>query len=324
MTIAVIVVNWNSGDLLRECLVALERQRRKADRILVLDNASSDDSLARAAAACPRAEVVRLERNLGFAAANNAGLRLASDCDWVALLNPDAFAEPDWLDVLAQAAETHEGYASFASQLRAADAEGLLDGTGDLYHVSGAAWRAGHGEPVADEHHQPCDVFSACAAAALYRRDALLEVGGFDESYFCYMEDVDLGFRLRLAGYRCLYVPRAVVRHVAWGTTERRGRFSVYHGHRNLVWTYWKDMPGVLLLLYLPQHVLLNLATVAWFALHGDGGVILKAKWDAVRGLGRVWRDRRCTQSRRRVGAWALRRALTTGWLTPYRARMLR
>jgi GT2 family glycosyltransferase len=321
LRIAVIVVNWNGGDDLRRCLQALAAQERAADRVIVADNGSGDGSLEPALAALPGAEALRLGRNTGFAAANNAALRACADCDWVALLNPDAFPRPDWLQRLAAAAAAAPGYASFASQLRQAGDEARLDGAGDVYHVSGLVWRDGHGAAVPAQD-APREVFSPCAAAALYRRDALLEAGGFDERYFCYLEDVDLGFRLRLRGHRCLYVPEAVVLHVGSGSTGRGSDFSTYHGHRNLVWTFFKDMPAALLLLYLPQHLLLNAASVAWFAARGQARVILKAKWDALRGLPAVLRERRSVQRARTVGGSALRRAMARGWRRPYAPRV--
>jgi GT2 family glycosyltransferase len=318
--IAVVVVNWNGGELLRECLQALAVQERRPDRVLVVDNGSTDGSLERALPECPSAEAIRLGANVGFAAANNVALRVCADCDGVALLNPDARPAPSWLSRLAAAAEANPGCAAFASQLRSSRESGLLDGTGDVYHVSGLVWRAGHGVPV-PAPEGPRDVFSACAAAALYRRDALLEVGGFDERYFCYLEDVDLGFRLRLRGHRCLYVPDAVARHVGSRTTGRGSDFSTYHGHRNLVWTFFKDMPAPLLALYLPQHVLLNVMSVLWFSARGRPGVILRAKWDALRGLAGVLAERRRVQRERRVGARELRSSMAGGWRAPYSGR---
>jgi GT2 family glycosyltransferase len=192
-----------------------------------------------------------------------------------------------------------------------------------VYHVSGLVWRSGHGAPLptGESAHE---VFSPCAAAALYRRDALLEIGGFDERYFCYLEDVDLGFRLRLRGQRCLYVPDAVVVHVGSGTTGKGSAFSTYHGHRNLVWTFFKDMPAPLLALYLPQHLLVNVLSVVWFAARGQAGAIVRAKWDALRGLPAILAERRQVQRERRVGARELRRAMARGWVTPYAARARR
>ena len=162
------------------------------------------------------------------------------------------------------------------------------------------------------------EVFAPCAAAALYRREAFDEVGGFDEEYFCYFEDVDLGFRLRLRGYRCLYVHAAVVRHVSSGLAGYRSDFAVYHGERNIVWTFFKDMPGPLLWLYLPQHIALNVAALLYYPWRGQGNVVLRAKFDALRGLPSVLRRRRLVQHERRIDGWALRPALLGGAVAPY------
>jgi GT2 family glycosyltransferase len=317
LKIAVVVVNWNAGDLLRRCLESLAAQERRPDRVVVVDNASADGSLDAALALHPRVEAIRLETNTGFAAANNLALRACGDCDLVALLNPDAFAAPSWLARLAEAADLHPEYASFASRILVAGDDRLLDGAGDVYHVSGLAWRAGHGTP-APAAEAPREVFAACAAAALYRREAFLDAGGFDERYFCYLEDVDLGFRLRLRGHRCLYVPAAVARHVGSATTARGSDFATYHGHRNLVWTFLKDMPASLLGRFILQHLLLNVLAVAWFAFHGRARVILRAKWHALRALPAVLAERRRVQARRLASPADLRRAMADGWLTPY------
>ncbi len=123
-----------------------------------------------------------------------------SDCDWVALLNPDAFPEPEWLLEHVRAFEAYPDGVCFGSQLLCAADPSLSDGRGDAYHVSGRAWRRDHLKPLRIlQNENPEEVFAACAAAALYRRDVYLRLGGLDEDYFCYYEDVDLGFRLRLA-----------------------------------------------------------------------------------------------------------------------------
>ena len=310
--IAVIIVNANTGEHITRALEALANQRLAAARVIVVDNASADGSPDAIAKRFPSVELIRLDRNVGFAAANNLAVRAAEDCEWVALLNPDAFPLADWLAALARAIGTHQEYAFFGSRLVSAEAPSRLDGTGDVYHVSGLAWRRDHGRP-ATIAPPAGEIFSPCAAAALYRRDAFLEVGGFDESYFCYFEDSDLAFRLRLAGHRCLYVPDAVVHHVGSVTAGRSSDFTVYHSFRNLVWTYAKNMPSPLLWLYLPQHVLAAGLTLAWFGLRGQGRVILDSKRDALRELPRVLEQRRAIQRRRKASARELRRAMTTG-----------
>lgn len=300
LRVAAIVVSWNGLDLLTRSLAALAAQTRPFDRVIVVDNGSAGIENLTPWAGAADFQLVRMGENLGFAAANNRGLALCADCDFVALVNPDAFLAPDWLENMLVVARCFPTAASFASRLVQANVPALLDGAGDAYHASGLAWRIGYGLPVMTCPTKVHDVFSPCAAAALYRRAPLLDVGGFDERFFCYMEDVDLGFRLRLVGYRCLYAPLSVVYHVGSGTTGgKNSDFSVYHGHRNLVWTFVKNMPGVLFWLLLPLHVALNLMSIVWFALHGQGGVILRAKRDALLDLPKIWRKRQQIQKAR-------------------------
>ena len=297
-TVTVIIVNWNSGNLLTECLSRLTRQTLLPERILVIDNGSTDGSALRAEKV-PGVTVRMLGQNLGFAAANNRAIA-ECDTDLVALLNPDAFPEPDWLLRLVAAARAHPHIAAFGSRQMMYGLGSTLDGIGDVYHISGRVWRKGHGCVQSEADHISTKIFSPCAGAALYRRDALEKVGGFDQDYFCYVEDIDLGFRLQLAGNACLYVPDAVVHHIgAASSGGQQSDFSVYHGHRNLVWTFVKNMPGRLFWLLLPLHVLLNLATLLLFISGGRGRVILRSKRDAIRGLPRMWMKRKEIQATR-------------------------
>jgi GT2 family glycosyltransferase len=324
MRVAVLIVNWNAGSHLRRCLDALAHQTRSPDHVVVVDNASTDHSLALAAPALGRAEVIRLPHNVGFATANNVAARAADGCDAIALLNPDAFADPGWLNALVAAAERHPEFAAFASQIRLDSTPDYLDGAGDTYHVSGRAWRNGHRTAWSRWPAADVEVFAPCAAAALYRLGPFEEIGGFDERYFCYFEDVDLGFRLRLRGYRCLYVHSAVTWHVSSASSGYRSDFAVYHGERNAVWTFVKNMPDALLWLYLPQHLVLNLASLLFYPLRGQGKVVWEAKVDALRSLGPVLKQRRAIQRSRRIGAWQLRHALMRRVSAPYVSRYSR
>jgi len=298
MTTTVIIVNWNGGLLLAECLRHLERQTVRPDRVLVVDNASSDDSVA-SAEAFTNVTVLRLNANLGFAGGNNRALA-ECDTEFVALLNPDAFSDPGWLEHLLAAAVAYPEVAAFGSRQLCFKDNEILDGIGDVYHISGLVWRNRHEKRQQAEDLVPREIFSPCAAAALYRRQALVDLGGFDESFFCYAEDVDLGFRLRLAGHKAMYVPEAVVRHVGSATTGGHGSdFSLYHGHRNLVWTFVKNMPGALFWLLLPLHLLLNLITIVMYITRGQGGILFRAKKDAVKGLPQVWSKRKQIQAGR-------------------------
>lgn len=296
--LCVVIVNWNSWQLLEQCLHALARQTWQDFRVLVVDNASTQPVPETFLERHAGIGFIWSDRNLGFAAANNLAIRNPQGAEWFALLNPDAFPEPDWLARLMEATRQYPGYAAFGSRQLIAGSATLLDGDGDAYHISGLAWREGHGKAAASGLPEPREIFAPCAAAALYRRDALAEAGGFDEDFFCYVEDVDLGFRLRLLGHRCLQVPGAVVHHIGSATTGgKQSDFAVYHGHRNLVWCYVKNMPPILFWLLLPLHAAMNLAAVAVYILRGQGRTILRAKRDAVCGLPSTWKKRRRIQS---------------------------
>ncbi len=301
MRIAVIIVTWNATQLIGGVLAALSTQTRPADRVLIVDNGSSDvELLVGTVAQYPFCQLKRLARNLGFAAANNIGILECQDADFVALLNPDAFPEPQWLEALLVAARDYPTVDVFGCKLVKATDPAVLDGVGDAYHMCGLAWRRGHGVAIAAFPEPNCEIFSPCAAAALYRRQALVEVGGFDDDFFCYVEDVDLGFRLRLMRHRAMYVRDAVVHHVGSATTGgQHSDFAVYHGHRNLVWTFVKNMPGKVFWPLLPLHLAMNLVALAVFPLRGQGRVIVRAKWDAIRGLPKMWRKRKVIQSMR-------------------------
>lgn len=299
----VVIVNWNGGRFLDRCLSAVQAQTVIPNEILLVDNASSDGSLD-IVRRFPSVRVLQQEMNLGFARGNNVAIQAsAGESEWVALLNPDAFPDPHWLEAMLSATRNYPAFDVFGARLVKAQDPAILDGEGDAFHISGLVWRIGHGKLLASCSGRYREVFSPCAAAALYRRNVLLKVGGFDEDFFCYVEDVDMGFRLRLAGHKSLYVPDAVVHHVGSATTGgQHSDFSMYHGHRNLVWTFVKDMPGILFWLMLPVHLFMNLGSILWFALKGRGRVILRAKRDALLGLPKMWSKRQAIQ-RSRIAA---------------------
>lgn len=301
MRLGVAIVTYGAGDVIARALAALDAQTRRPDRVVLVDNASPDDTLARVhahpATASLAVDVIASAENLGFAAANNLAVDRLDDCPLVALLNPDAFPAPDWLAQLERAAVAHPEAASFASRLMLAGTPDVLDGAGDVYHASGLLWRRGHGRALAEvpEALQDGPVFSACAAAALYRRVDWQRVGGLDARFFCYAEDVDLGFRLQRQGRTCWYVAGAVAEHVGSASSGVDSPFAVYHGHRNLEWVYLKNMPPRLAWRYAAWHLAAGLAGLATLARRGRLRAYLKAKRDALRQAAEFARERRRT-----------------------------
>lgn len=293
---SIVIVNWNSWDYLFSCLDALYQQTCQNFTVIVVDNDSSDQKAAARLKGYPRLLCIQNMENKGFAVANNQAIRQATS-EWIVLLNPDTIPNKDFLECLHKAALRYSGYSFFGCRLVMASDPYCLDGTGDVYHMSGLTWRAGHGCPVASVGENVQEIFSPCAAAAMYRRDAFLSVGGFDEDFFCYNEDVDLGFRLQLAGHKALFIPDSIVLHHGSATTSVRSDFAVYHGHRNLVWTWVKDMPLVLLWIFFPMHVLYNVACIILYARRGQGKIIIQAKLDAIKGLPRMWGKRKFIHS---------------------------
>lgn len=309
--IAILIVNWKSSSWLLRCLEHIAEQEASAPDVFVLDNDAEEPIPENDKARFPSVHFVQSKNNIGFAAGNNLLFRETTGSEWIALVNPDAFLEAGWLSKMLSAAKAHPEFSCFACRLVQESHHEVLDGAGDVYHVSGRVWRDGHGRAAFPGDTLPREVFSPCAAAALYRREAFEAVGGFDEDFFCYFEDIDLGFRLRLAGHRCLLVPDAVAYHVGSATTGgQQSDFAVYHGHRNMVWTFVKNMPGILFWIFLPLHICLNLFAVLWFCLRGQGRVILRSKRDALGGIPRMWKKRRDIQNHRKVSVRDIWRVL--------------
>ncbi len=317
--VSIIVITWNSKKYLSNCLDHLTAQSFQNFEVILVDNGSEDGALDGVQERYPKLDLLThtLSANRGFAVANNIGARLSRG-RWLALLNTDAFPAPNWLSNLLVAAEKNPGFSSYSSrQINARDPR-FLDGAGDSYHVSGFAWKRYLDYPAENYGKESEEIFSSCAAAALYSREAFLEVGGFDEDLYSYYEDVDLGFRLRLAGYRALYVADAVVEHVGSGALGIRSDFAFYYSHRNLMWIFFANMPMPYFWFHLPAHILANLIYLVFYSFKGRGGILWKAKKDAIFGLPQALRKRRIIQSHLRVEPVSLIQQMEQGWFTPY------
>jgi GT2 family glycosyltransferase len=245
--IDLIIPNYNGTAWLPACLESLRRQTRRDFETTVVDDGSTDGSLALLASQYPECRVLALSRNRGLAAAVNAGLR-ATHQDVVVLLNNDTEADPHWLEQLVGALERFPQFAFAASKLRLFEPRDRLHSAGDFYRVDGVPGNRGVWERDSGQYDAVEEVFGPCAGAAAYRRAALdvLSVGGqvFDEDLVMYCEDVDLNLRARLHGLRTIYVPRAVVYHRLSATGG--GSLASYYCGRNFVLVWAKNMPGPL------------------------------------------------------------------------------
>ena len=192
-----------------------------------------------------------------------------------------------------------------------------LDGEGDVYHISGLVWRKSYNTLASKSNQKEGEVFSACGAAAVFPREAFELVNGFDADYFAYLEDVDLGFRLRMAGYKCIYLPAAVVHHVGSGSTNLRSDLAVYYSHRNIVWTFFKDMPGLFLWILFPLHMLVNLLTAITAISKKRGLIAIRAKFDAFKDLSRILQKRKAIQSLRKISSLQLVKYMNWNLFSP-------
>ena len=307
--VTVIIIAYASERHIARCLASVRAQTVRPARVVLVENGSPDDRRLSAADMPDWVEFHENRDNLGFAAANNRAAETVAT-KWIAFLNPDAFPEPDWLEQLLAATERHPEAAFFGSTQLAAGYAGLLDGVGDVYHAVGFPYRGGYGRPARITPPEG-SVFSVCAAASLNRRDVFEALGGFDESYFCYCEDVDLCFRGRLLGHEAVQVSDARVHHVGYASTGRYSEFAIYHGTRNRLWTFLKDMPGPLLYLLAPVHAAATLIQTGSALRRGLIKPFLRALRDGLKDWPRIRKERRIVQSARSVPWTRIAGALT-------------
>ena len=299
VAVSVIIVNWNRVDDLLRCLGCLQQQSFRDFEIIVVDNGSDDGSSAIVAEAHPDVRVLALPENVGYGRANNLGCELAQG-RYIALLNNDAFPEPDWLKYMVQVLEKHPDVGFCACKILQYPATHLIDTVGDAFSIFGKALKLGFGEQDEGQYDKTRPVFGACAAAAIYRHEMLVDIGLFDDDFSpAGLEDIDLSFRAQLRGYRCRYVPEAVVYHRVAATRSRFSDEMFYLSNRNTEYVFWKNMPGLLLVFCAPLHLLHLLLALIYHAARGRAGLFLRAKCDAWRRLPAILGQRRLVRKRR-------------------------
>ena len=304
MKASLIIIAYKSRSEIQTCLSSVRAQTQQPDEITLVENGSPVGQRVLADDVPEGVNYIENSENLGFAVANNRAAEGVTS-DWLVFLNPDAFAEPDWLEKLKKASEKYPDADIFGSTQIDAGNPDMLDGAGDVYHMAGIPYRGGYGRPVS-EIPEDGDVFAACGAALMIRRELFEKLGGFDESFFCYCEDVDLCFRARLLGARVMQVRDAVVRHVGSASSGVSSAFAVFHGTRNRMWTFFKNMPGLAMWLLLPLHLALTGYQFIGAIRRKVMKAYIKGYWQGLTGLPGLMKERGRIQTERRIGFWVL------------------
>lgn len=252
----VIIPNLNGGDSLLAAIASLEKQSMPA-HIIVVDNGSTDGSGQKAHEQYPEVEFIWHKKNRGYAGGVNPGFKRAIELGaaYAAPFNDDATADKDWLKHLVEFLDTHTEYASACCKVLKADGK-HLDSTGDFVTNWGLPFPRGRDELDTGQYDEQTEIFAASGAASLYRMEALKQVGLLDEQFFAYYEDVDLGFRLQNAGWKCAFIPKSIVHHATGMTSSRMKGFTTYQTLKNQPLLLWKNLPSSLFFRVMPRFYL--------------------------------------------------------------------
>jgi GT2 family glycosyltransferase len=306
---SIVIPNWNGRRFLDRSLRALREQTFTDHEVIVVDNGSSDGSLELLEADFPEVQVIPLERNHGFAAASNVGIQAAKGT-YIAFLNNDTRADRAWLAELVACLERHPRAACTTSKMVLMHQPDTIDGAGDVLTWTFLPHPRGNGQLDRGQFEEEIEVFSASGGAALWRGEILKDLGGFDEAFFAYYEDVDLGLRARLQGHECWYVPTSIVLHHRGGATKGLSEFELFHPMKNRWFMILKNTPTWLFARHLP-HIFFGDAY--WFrrALtnHGTRAAV-RAYGTVLLSLPRLFRQRKSIQQDRRLSLAELDRLL--------------
>ncbi|MFD5021818.1 glycosyltransferase family 2 protein [Paenibacillus sp. NPDC058367] len=244
--VSIIIVNYNGAEFIEECIESVMHQTYKEWEIVMLDNNSKDDSV-QLIKKYPFVKLIESKENLGFAKGNNEAIKCANG-EYIALLNNDARADSDWLGNLVTVLEENQDLGSCGCKIISHYDPDVMDSAGLLVNVSGMSRGRGRNENILKYNHSE-SILIPSGCAAIYRKSALDEVGLFDEDFFCYCEDTDLGFRLQIAGWKCFYVSEAIVHHRYSASAGKYSLFKTYLVERNHYWFVIKNYPTSLLLM---------------------------------------------------------------------------
>ena len=282
--VTVVIPNYNGKKYIAGCLnsLALQREEFESFGVVVVDNGSTDGSLEQIRMEYPWVRLITLTSNTGFCHAVNQGIR-TSQAPYVILLNNDTEVKSGFIKSLHARIESDRNIFSVSGKMLMWDSDDRIDDAGDRYCVLGWAYSRGKGKPAAD-FEKPTEVFAACAGAAIYRKSILEEIGYFDEMHFAYMEDIDIGYRARIYGYRNYYEPSACIRHAGSASSgSRYNPFKTKHSSANNVYMIWKNMPIFQLLWNLPFLIPGFLMKYIYFIRKKMGMLYLCGLWEGIK-----------------------------------------
>jgi GT2 family glycosyltransferase len=240
-TVSIIIPNYNGINFINECVDSLEKQDSFFE-VIIVDNGSNDGSVDFIRENYPEYNLIENQENLGFSKAVNQGLKLVAT-DYVFILNNDVVLERDCINNLLNCIQSDDNIFAVASKMIQYDNKCKLDDAGDEYTLLGWTRKVGDGKSI-NLYNDKRETFSACAGAAIYRRNVFDSIGFFDENFFAYMEDVDISYRAKIHGYKCIYCPDAIVYHHGSGTTgSRYNEFKIGLAARNNIYVAYKNMP---------------------------------------------------------------------------------
>lgn len=306
--VSIIILNWNGKHLLKDCLDSVFNQTYPNYEVILVDNGSTDGSVELVKKEYSKAKLIKNDKNYGFAEGNNIGIRFAlkgPEVENIVLLNNDTNVDKNWLKELVDAQAD-------IAQSKILAPDGQISSTGLLYSKNGLAFDR-------KSSHYDEEPFGASGVAVSFKREVLedtkLNEDFFDGDFFCYSEDADLSFRSRLRGWGVKYIPKSIVYHKGSATAGGESKFSIYCGHRNNVWVLIKNMPLKLLVKYFWKILLAQIVSVLLYVVRGNGTIIIKSKFDAIKQIPKMLKKRKLIQKNITISIEKLDKLLVDKWV---------
>lgn len=268
--VSIVIPNYNGIKFLKNCLHSLEKQSYSDYEIIIVDNASTDGSISYIKQEFKDVVLVTLDQNFGFSKAVNEGIKM-SDAKYVILLNNDTVVHEDFIKELVKVMEKSKMIFSCQSKMLQLYDKEHIDDAGDYYCALGWAFARGKGKP-ATLYQEDLEIFAACAGAAIYRRDIFEEIGYFDEEHFAYLEDIDIGYRAKIHGFKNMYAAKSIVFHAGSASSgSKHNEFKVRLASRNSIYLIYKNMPFIQIVLNFPLLLIGFLIKTVFFIKKGFG-----------------------------------------------------